>query len=71
MNIVATAVEPEFLSLKPDLHGQGAVLTIDLARFEVTQLNNIHAGSLQVILMKTDFENICRVCDAVWPKEDV
>jgi hypothetical protein len=67
MNIVATAVEPEFLSLKP-MSGGGALLTIDIAHFQVTEIHKTASGSLQVVLMRSDFENIARTCKAAFPE---
>lgn len=62
MNIVATSVEPEFLTLDVERDGAGAfiggVLTVEIARFEVADALNTKSGSLQLVLMRSDLETI-------------
>lgn len=62
MNIVATAVEPEFVTFEVERDGSGnyigGVLTIELARLSVADLVNTKSGSVQLILMRSDVETI-------------
>lgn len=66
MNIVATAVEPEFVTLEVEqtagLQPIGGHLTLDIARFQVAGnapfYNGEYSGTLQVILMASDVNTI-------------
>lgn len=59
MNIVATAVDPEYVKVE-HLGGGALCLTIEIARMQCTEVHNTKTGSIQINLLPADVDTLTR-----------